>query len=48
MRRAVQNEIEDPLAEEILAGKVKEGDTVQVSCKKEKIVFTASEADAEM
>lgn len=44
LRRAVQNEIEDPLAEEILAGNVQAGDTVQVSCKKEKITFTAVHA----
>ncbi|MDY3250263.1 MAG: AAA family ATPase, partial [Candidatus Choladocola sp.] len=40
LRRAVQNRIEDPLAEEILAGRVKAGDTVRISWKKEKIVFT--------
>lgn len=40
LRRAVQNEIEDALAEEILEGRVKEGDTVSVSLKKEKIVFS--------
>ena len=39
LRRAVQNQIEDLLAEEILAGRVREGDAVHVSCKKEKIVF---------
>lgn len=40
LRRAVQNLIEDSLAEEILAGRVREGDTVHAACKKEKIVFT--------
>jgi ATP-dependent Clp protease ATP-binding subunit ClpC len=47
LRRAVQNQVEDALAEEILAGKIKAGDTVSVSCKKGKIVFNCSEkADA--
>ena len=40
LRRAVQNQIEDALAEEILAGHVNTGDTVNVSCQKGKIVFS--------
>ncbi len=40
LRRAVQNKIEDLLAEEILAGKVKAGNTVHVSCRKEKVEFS--------
>ena len=40
LRRAVQSQVEDALAEEILAGRVKAGDTVHVSCRKEKIVFS--------
>ena len=40
LRRAVQNQIEDALAEEILAGRISAGDTVHVSCKKGKIVFS--------
>ncbi len=40
LRRAVQSQVEDALAEEILAGKVKAGDTVYVSCHKDKIIFT--------
>ena len=39
LRRAVQNQVEDALAEEILAGSVKAGDTVSVSCQKGKIQF---------
>ena len=31
LRRAIQNRVEDPLSEEILAGKVKESDTVTVN-----------------
>lgn len=40
LRRAVQNQVEDALAEEILAGRVKAGDTVTVSCHKDKIKFS--------
>lgn len=39
LRRAVQNQIEDVLAEEILSGRVHRGDTVHVGLKKGKIVF---------
>ena len=35
LRRKIQNEIEDQLAEEILDGKVKKGDEVIVTTKKE-------------
>lgn len=42
IKRAVQNVIEDELAEEILSGKVKAGDTVTVAVKNEKIVFRAN------
>ena len=40
LRRAVQNQVEDALAEEILAGRVKAGDTVHVACRKGKILFS--------
>ncbi len=43
LRRAVQSQVEDALAEEILSGRVKRGDTVHVSCRKGKIGFTAEE-----
>ena len=41
MRRAVERYLEDPLAEELLRGTVKEGDNVKVTCKrgKEELVF---------
>ncbi len=42
LRRAIQNMIEDPLAEELLSGKVKSGDTVHVNLSNGKIVFKAS------
>jgi ATP-dependent Clp protease ATP-binding subunit ClpC len=39
LRRTIQREIEDPLANEILKGVFKEGSTVIVDCDDEKIVF---------
>jgi ATP-dependent Clp protease ATP-binding subunit ClpC len=40
MRRAVERHLEDPLAEEILKGTVHEGDPVQVTVEKDKLLFT--------
>lgn len=39
LRRMIQSKIEDQLAEEILAGRVKKGDTVRVSCRKNELTF---------
>ena len=38
-RRMIQSKIEDALAEEILAGRIKRGDRVEVGLKKKEIVF---------
>ena len=43
LRRAIQNQVEDTLAEELLSGKVQAGDTVQVSVSRGKIVFSVPE-----
>ena len=40
MRRAVERYLEDPLAEALLAGDIKEGDTVKVNCGKGKEELT--------
>jgi len=40
MRRAVERYLEDPMAEELLRGVIKEGDTVKVSRDGEKLTFT--------
>ena len=40
MKRAIQSEIEDALAEEILRGNVTRGDKVSAGLKNKKIVFT--------
>lgn len=39
LKRAIQNMIENPLAEEILAGKIRSGDRVSVGCHEGKITF---------
>lgn len=39
LKRAIQNKIEDALAEEILEGRIKEGDTVSVGVSGDKIKF---------
>lgn len=43
LRRAIQNEIEDILANEILEGKIKRGDTVQVQQKNKKLCFNVKQ-----
>lgn len=39
LRRMIQSKIEDALAEEILAGRIKRGDRVEVGLKKKEIVY---------
>jgi ATP-dependent Clp protease ATP-binding subunit ClpC len=41
LRRTIQNEIEDNLAEEILNGNVKEGNQVLITLEEDKLKFTA-------
>jgi ATP-dependent Clp protease ATP-binding subunit ClpC len=43
MRRAVERYLEDPMAEEILRGNVKAGDTAQVSADNGKLTFSVPE-----
>ncbi len=43
MRRAVERFLEDPLAEEILRGHIKEGDHVTISAEKTKLTFHVPE-----
>ncbi|MDD6810331.1 MAG: ATP-dependent Clp protease ATP-binding subunit [Lachnospiraceae bacterium] len=42
MKRAIQTEIEDTLAEEILAGRIKRGDKVSATLKDKKVVYRVS------
>ena len=39
LKRAIQNKIEDPMAEEILEGKIKTGDQVVIGLSKQTIKF---------
>ena len=40
LKRAIQSQLEDPLAEAILAGTIKKGDTVAVGIRKKEIKFS--------
>ena len=42
LKRAIQSEVEDALAEEILQGGIKRGDSVTAGCKGEKVTFTVT------
>jgi len=46
LKRAIQNAVQDPLAEMILAGKIKDGETVQVSAGKSGLTFNGKLAQA--
>ena len=39
LKRAIQTVIEDPLAEEILQGRIRQGDHILATIQKEKVVF---------
>ena len=43
LKRAIQNVVENQLAEEILAGRIKSGDSVAVGFRKEQVVFDVKE-----
>jgi ATP-dependent Clp protease ATP-binding subunit ClpC len=47
MRRAVEKYLEDPMAEEILRGNIKPGDTVTVKRDGEKLAFAVEKSTAE-
>jgi ATP-dependent Clp protease ATP-binding subunit ClpB len=40
LKRAIQSQIENPLAKEILEGKFSAKDTINIDCKKSVMVFT--------
>ena len=46
MRRAVERYLEDPMAEELLRGNIKSGDTVKVSAADGKLVFATAEGSS--
>jgi len=45
LKRAIQRELQDPLAVKILAGEFHEGETIHVERSKEKLEFTAVASD---
>ena len=47
MRRAVERYLEDPMAEEILRGSIKSGDTANVTAENGKLVFSVLESAKE-
>jgi ATP-dependent Clp protease ATP-binding subunit ClpB len=46
LKRAIQKSVQDPLAELILSGKVKDGDTVAISANRQGITFNGEVAAA--
>ncbi|WP_119325776.1 ATP-dependent Clp protease ATP-binding subunit [Companilactobacillus musae] len=46
MRRTIQREIEDPVSEQLLMGKVKAGDSIKVGSKKGKLTITVDKPEA--
>ena len=44
MRRAVEKYLEDPMAEEIIRGDLREGEKIAISAKDDKLVFTQKKA----
>ena len=46
MRRAVEKYLEDPMAEEIIRGDLREGGNFNISAKDDKLVFTQKQAEA--
>ncbi len=46
MRRAVERFLEDPMAEEIIRGDLREGETISISAKDDKLEFTQKKAPA--
>jgi len=46
MRRAVEKHLEDPMAEEIIRGDLREGEKIVISAKDDKLVFNQKKAKA--
>jgi ATP-dependent Clp protease ATP-binding subunit ClpC len=46
MRRAVEKYLEDPMAEEIIRGNLREGETIVISAKDDQLVFIHKKAKA--
>jgi ATP-dependent Clp protease ATP-binding subunit ClpB len=48
LKRAIQTEVENPLAQEILAGRFVPGDTINVDVDEEGFRFNAQRAEADI
>ncbi|MQN00539.1 MAG: ATP-dependent Clp protease ATP-binding subunit [Lachnospiraceae bacterium] len=46
LRRKIQTDIEDPVADEIISGKINSGDVVTISVKNDKLVFSKSDSSS--
>ena len=46
MRRSVEKYLEDPMAEEIIRGDLREGETISISAEDDQLVFTQKKAEA--
>jgi ATP-dependent Clp protease ATP-binding subunit ClpB len=46
LKRVIQKQVQDPLAEEILRGSVKDGDTVRVSVKDGALTINGTQVKA--
>ena len=47
LKRAIQKSVQDPLAEEILSGRIKDGDAVDVSVRDGALLFNGAMPDSE-
>jgi ATP-dependent Clp protease ATP-binding subunit ClpC len=47
LRRAIQNHVEDPLAQAFLEGRFHRGDTVLIDCQNDELVMTKAEEEAQ-
>jgi ATP-dependent Clp protease ATP-binding subunit ClpC len=45
MRRAVEKHLEDPVAEELLRGSIKQGDTLEVHAAGEQLAFKVTQPE---
>src|SRR5690606_24342354 len=47
LKRVIQKQVQDPLAEKLLAGEVRDGSQVRVTAGSDRLLFTVNEAQEE-
>jgi ATP-dependent Clp protease ATP-binding subunit ClpB len=47
LKRAIQKQVQDPLAEQVLAGEIRDGDTVAITAGTDRLLFMPSHAEAD-